>query len=130
MCMSIRDPNHDPDDYWPLEDIRKAGKYVLNGTNPPILPSGAIAVGHASATSGMNQGGKELGKTMKQEDLAGILEKFMQQIVNVLSAKNMSNGPSNFPPANNFPSTSNFPNSGYLQYFTVPHLFRSDHLES
>ena len=121
--MSIRDPNHDPDDYWPLEDIRKAGKYVLNGTNLPILPSGAIAVGHASGTSGMNQRGEELGKTMKQEDLAGILEKCMQQIVNVLSAKNVSSSPSNFPPANNCPSTSNFPNSGYSSGFSNGGLY-------
>ena len=68
--MSIRDPDHDPDDYWPLEDVRKAGEYVLNRRNTPILPSGAIAAGHTSTTSGMNQGGEELGKTMKQEDLA------------------------------------------------------------
>ena len=37
-CMSIRNPDHDPDDYWPLKDIRKVDKYVLNRTNPPILP--------------------------------------------------------------------------------------------
>jgi hypothetical protein len=102
--MSIRDPDHDPDDYWPLEDVRKAGEYVLNGTNPPILPNGGIAIGHASNAAGTNQNGEALGKTVKQEDLAGILEKFTQQIVNVLSAKNTSSGPSNYQPASNFPS--------------------------
>ena len=31
--LSIKEPDHDPDDFWPLEDVRKAGEYVLNGTN-------------------------------------------------------------------------------------------------
>ena len=36
--LFIKKPDHDPDDFWPLEDVRKAGEYVLNGTNPPVLP--------------------------------------------------------------------------------------------
>jgi hypothetical protein len=106
--MSVRDPDHDPDDYWPLEDVRKAGEYVLNGTNPPILPNGGIAIRHTSNAAGTSQGREALERTMKQEDLAGILEKFMQQIVNVLSTKNTSSGPSNYQPASNFPSRGGF----------------------
>jgi hypothetical protein len=109
--MSIRDPDHDPDDYWPLEDVRKAGEYVLNGTNPPILPNGGIANGHASNAAGTSQGGDGLARAVKQEDLAGILEKFTQQIVNVLSMKNTSAGPSNFQ------QPSNFPNRGFSSGF-------------
>ena len=91
--LSIKEPDHDPDDYWPLEDIRKAGEYVLNGTNPPILLSGTALAHQSSVTNGANASGPTgLENVVKKEDLAGIMEKFTQQIASILNVKTQNSG--------------------------------------
>ena len=36
-CLSIKEPDHDPDNFWLLEDVRKAREYGLNGMNLPVV---------------------------------------------------------------------------------------------
>ena len=91
--LSIKEPDHDPNDFWPLEDVRKAGEYVLNGTNPPVLPMGMGISSNPSFSSGLTVGPNNVSENVvKREELAGIFEKFTQQLVSALAAKN-SNKP-------------------------------------
>ena len=54
--LSIKEPDHDPDDFWPLEDVRKAGEYVLNRTNLPVLLMGMGISSNPSFSSGLTAG--------------------------------------------------------------------------
>ena len=86
--LSIKEPDHDPDDFWPLED-RKAGEYVSNRTNLPVLPMGMGISSNLSFSSGLMVGANNvLENVVKKEGLAGMFEKFTQQLVSTLVAKN------------------------------------------
>ena len=87
--LSIKEPDHDPDNFWPLEDVRKAGEYVLNRMNPPVLPMGGGISSNPSFSSGLMVGGNNTSENvMKKEELAGMFERFTQQLVSALTAKN------------------------------------------
>ena len=75
--LSIKEPDHDPNDFWLLEDVRKAGEYVLNGTNLPVLPMGVGISSNPSFSSGLAAGANNVSENVvKKEELAGMFEKF------------------------------------------------------
>ena len=65
---------------------------MLNGTNLPVLPMGMGISSNSSFSSGLMAGSNNvLENVVKREELAGMFEKFTQQLVSALAAKN-SNG--------------------------------------
>ena len=56
--LSIKEPDHDPNGFWPLEDVRKSGEYRLNGMNPPVLLMGMGISSNPSFSSGLTVGSK------------------------------------------------------------------------
>ena len=75
--LSIKEPDHDPNDFWPLEDVRKAGEYVLNRMNLPVLPMGMGISSNPSFSNGLTAGSNNVLENMvKKEELAGMFEKF------------------------------------------------------
>ena len=68
-CLSIKEPDHDPNNFWPLEDVRKAGEYVPNGTNPPVLLMGMGISSNPSFSSGVVVGTQNASENvMKKEE--------------------------------------------------------------
>ena len=67
---------------------------MLNGMNPPVLLMGMGISSNPSFSSGLMVGSNNVSENvMKREELAGMCEKFTQQLVSTLAAKN-SNEPS------------------------------------
>jgi hypothetical protein len=82
-------PDHDPDEHWDLEDIRKAGEYVLNGTNPLVIPGSAMLTKPAgSDTPGPSTSENGSSQGIKQEDLSNMFGKFAQKIISTMTNKN------------------------------------------
>ena len=62
---------------------------MLNGTNPPVLPMGIGISSNPSFSSGLMAGSNNVSENVvKKEELAGMFEKFTQQLVSALAAKN------------------------------------------
>lgn len=75
-CLLIKAPDHNPDDFWPLEGIRSAGEYVLNGADPLIIPMCAGISSSVGTSSGAILGKMTVVDTpVKKEDFVGILDK-------------------------------------------------------
>ena len=67
---------------------------MLNGMNPPVLLMGVGISSNPSFSSGLTAGSNSASENVvKKEELAGMFEKFTQQLVSTLAAKN-SNEPS------------------------------------
>ena len=82
---------------------------MLNGTNPPVLPMGMGISSNPSFSSGLTVGSNNVSENVvKKEELAGMSEKFTQQLVSALAAKN--------------PSEPSFSNNGNTSFRRNCHL--------
>jgi hypothetical protein len=66
--LEIQKPDHDPDEFWELEDIEAAGFYVLHSIKILIKKEEEV---------------KETKKETKTKDFAGMMECFAMNIVSV-----------------------------------------------
>ena len=75
--LDIKYPDHHPDDSYPIDQVLEAAKYVLHGTSPTALPTGAPSAPPTTDSS-----------SIKKEDLATYFDKFAQQLVQALGNSN------------------------------------------
>ena len=66
--LSIKEPDHDPNNFCPSEDVRKAGEYVLNRTNPPVLLMGMGISSNPSFSSGLMAGANNASENVVKKE--------------------------------------------------------------
>jgi hypothetical protein len=107
-CLTIKFPDHYPDDPYPLSNINEAAKFVLHGSTPCILllqPTyGMQPPSHIQPTTS---------PTIKVRDLSSFLEKFSQTLIKALMPQQQ--------PHRNLNSSSNQNSNTHLHSHTHIH---------